>query len=326
LIVSKILKSIVYNICFLHITNAKTMKNFLLLSLLIGIYAVSEAQNTITLSPSKDNTIYSESGSTSNGSGQHLFVGRTNSGNLRRTLIAFDIAGALQPGDSIISATLKLRVNKTRNTTPRSILMHRLTVDWGEGASDAGGEEGGGTSAATNDATWTQTFFGITTLIPWATPGGDYDQIPTEDFSLSNTGPYEITGSQLTQDVRDWFNNPATNFGWILIGDEANNASAKRIGSSENGSNPIALEIEYSSPVSLSEDLTLENLSITPNPVDATFTLRGVESLETLQIINLNGKKVKEFNSLLDSYDVSDLQRGIYFLKVSDGKKKVPNY
>jgi len=52
------------------------------------------AADIVSLQASKDNSLYSESGSLSNGAGNYFFAGRTNSGNTRRGLIAFDVAAA----------------------------------------------------------------------------------------------------------------------------------------------------------------------------------------------------------------------------------------
>jgi opacity protein-like surface antigen len=51
--------------------------------------------DTVVLSATKDNTIYSESGSLSDGQGQHLFAGETSGTAERRALIEFDVAGSL---------------------------------------------------------------------------------------------------------------------------------------------------------------------------------------------------------------------------------------
>src|SRR3989304_3919394 len=53
---------------------------------------------TATIGASKDNPLYSESGSLSNGAGSYIFTGRTRDGLNRRTLIAFDIAGNVPAG------------------------------------------------------------------------------------------------------------------------------------------------------------------------------------------------------------------------------------
>ena len=73
--------------------------------LLIGARAHAD---TVTLSAVRDNTMYSEDGTLSNGSGDHLFAGGTkdnipSEGKLfvRRGLLAFDIAGAIPAGSTV---------------------------------------------------------------------------------------------------------------------------------------------------------------------------------------------------------------------------------
>src|SRR6185503_17665938 len=121
------------------------------------------------IAPAQDNTIYGENGGLSDGQGQHLFAGMTSNTAERRALVEFDIAGAVPAGSTITSVTLTLRLDKTQ-TASLPIALTKVTADWGEGASLASGEEGGGGSAATGDATWTQRFYPATA---WTTPGGD---------------------------------------------------------------------------------------------------------------------------------------------------------
>jgi hypothetical protein len=39
----------------------------------------------------------------------------------------------------------------------------------------------------------------------------------------------------MVADVQNWLNNPATNFGWALLGNEAQGQTAKRFNSGEDG-------------------------------------------------------------------------------------------
>src|SRR5258708_765354 len=64
----------------------------------------------ITLTPLRDNTIFSESNSLSNGAGGGLFAGNTNNGATRRALLAFDVAGSVPAGSTITGAQLGMRV------------------------------------------------------------------------------------------------------------------------------------------------------------------------------------------------------------------------
>ncbi len=86
------------------------------------------AQTTFTLTPSKDNTIYSENASQSNGAREYLFAGQTSNGAPRRALLAFDIVGALPAGATVESVTLTLTMSKTvAGDTPVS--LHRVSAD-----------------------------------------------------------------------------------------------------------------------------------------------------------------------------------------------------
>ena len=45
---------------------------------------------------------------------------------------------------------------------------------------------------------------------------------------------YTWTSGQMISDVLDWRQDPSTNFGWILIGDESTTQTIKQIGSRKN--------------------------------------------------------------------------------------------
>jgi hypothetical protein len=196
--------------------------------------------DSVTINPLKDNTIFSESDTLSNGEGQHLFVGRTLGGALRRALVAFDVAGSVPAGSQIDSVALTLDMNKTISAAFAATL-HRVTMDWGEGASDAVGEEGRGAPAQPGDATWKHAEF---MTITWSALGGDFVVVASDSISVDGVGAYTWAAPALVADVQMWLDTPGTNFGWIVIGNESVTATAKRFYSSE-GSSPPALYIEY---------------------------------------------------------------------------------
>src|SRR5207247_649486 len=73
--------------------------------------------DVIDLSPSKDNTLYQDpTGSLSNGAGPGFFVGATASLNIRRAVVAFDIAASIPAGATITAATLTLHMSSTQTT------------------------------------------------------------------------------------------------------------------------------------------------------------------------------------------------------------------
>jgi hypothetical protein len=187
--------------------------------------------------PARDNSMFEE-GDYSNGKGEYIFTGNNKGGldttpDARRALLVFAIADSLPAGAAIDSVQLTLRVSKTI-APPNTVALHRLSADWGEGASDAQFEEGTGDNAQTGDVTWTHRFFNTTA---WTTPGGDFVAGPVASRSVASNGFYTWKSAGMAADVQSWLDSPATNFGWIVIGDETTDTTAKRFDSREN---PVA--------------------------------------------------------------------------------------
>lgn len=193
-------------------------------------------QQTVILTPSKDATLYELSnGSLANGAGIHLFAGSTASSQRRRALVAFDVASQIPPGSVITSAVLTLQVSLTVAAT-QPTRLHPVTSDWSEGASNAGdSRDGGGTSSLAGDATWLHTAFPDRF---WRTPGGDFSSTPDATASVGSFGPFSWGSSAaLVARVQSWVDQPATNFGWIVIGNEATSRTTKRLDSREGAAN-----------------------------------------------------------------------------------------
>jgi hypothetical protein len=196
--------------------------------------------------PSKDNTLYEfdpDEGDFSNALGIHFFAGDTVMSELRRGVLAFDIAGSIPPGSTIIGVSLSLNCSKVFSDTARTTELHKLLADWGEGTSHAPGEEGDGALATTNDATWRHRFFDT---IFWATEGGDFSATVSASQSVGPVGQYTWSSAQMVADVQSWVNNPASNFGWLVLADESVAGGAKRFDSRESSSPPV-VTIEYRS-------------------------------------------------------------------------------
>lgn len=293
----------------------------------IGLFTLhlGMAQTTVTISPTKDNTLYeSVAGDISNGAGEYLFLGRTNQGDLRRAVVYFDISSELSSVDSVTDISLNFQVSKVPNSTSRTVNIHRLSQDWGEGTSDASGQEGTGTTATSGDATWTEAFFGGTNPTPWNNVGGDFDATASGSVDVGGLGAYSATSSQMVADVQDWLDNPSNNFGWILIGNETTNASAKRFNSRENTSNPISVDVTFISSVSsINNYQDGKNVSIYPNPVESNFELNNSINLNKIEILDLNGQSRKILNPQSKVFDISDLDRGIYLLKLQLGDESI---
>jgi hypothetical protein len=217
--------------------------------------AANAAADVFTFTPAKDNTIFAGEASLSNGAGDSLFAGSTASGIARRGLLQFDLS-AIPAGSIVTGASLTLNVTRTpAGSQVSATALHRLLADWGE-AGSAGG--GGGDGAEPGDATWTYRFFNDPARV-WTSLGGDFDPAASQTIDLVGGGPYTWTSSpRLVADVQGWIDDPAANFGWILIGDEAASSTAKRLDSRE------AITPEFR-PL-----LTLE---VTPIPEPSTYAM-----------------------------------------------------
>jgi hypothetical protein len=198
----------------------------------------------VNINPSKDNTLYQYDpfdGDRSNALGFHFFAGETGMNELRRGVLAFDIAGNVPSGSTITAVSLSVNMSRTPTNTAYVVELHRLLADWGEGTSVAPGEEGDGAPATPNDATWRQRFFDT---ILWNAQGGDFSATVSASQMVGPVGHYTWNSAQMVADVQGWLDNPASNFGWLMLGDETAIATAKRFDTRESASPPM-LTIEF---------------------------------------------------------------------------------
>lgn len=203
--------------------------NFIILiSSLLAFSILIQASEpvTVTLEAVRNNTIFSEANN-SNGKGSHLFAGRTNNGSLRRALLAFDINQSIPEGAVIQEVSLSMRMNRTIVGSV-SVSLHRLDRNWGEGNSNAAGEEGMGAAAQAGDATWNHAFF---TDTPWSNAGGDFQNTASATTSVASLGLYSWSSQGMIGDVQSWLDEPDTDFGWILLAPEGVATTAKRFDS-----------------------------------------------------------------------------------------------
>jgi len=129
---------------------------------------------------------------------------------------------------------VRLEVFEIRARDEHVVRMHRVLAAWGEGASN-GGDAGIGAPAQAGDATWSHRFWPNAL---WASRGGDFSAAASAAL-LIGFGPALYTWAstpQLVADVQAWLGQPASNHGWMLIGDDLGLMNAKRFGSRENSS------------------------------------------------------------------------------------------
>ena len=188
----------------------------------------------VSLGASQDATLINDPGAPrANGAGEYLFVGVTGQPQVRRTLIAFDVAGGIPADATVLSAELTLDMSRTSNPFFANVMaLHRVTASWGEGASDPLLNEGRGDDALPGDATWAHRTFDDQ---EWATPGGDFVSSASATAEVVRLGSYTWGSTDaMVADVQAWLDDPDSSYGWAIVGDEVESRGVKRFDSREN--------------------------------------------------------------------------------------------
>ena len=91
-------------------------------------------------------------------------------------------------------------------------------------------------------------------------------------------------------------------------------------GSNVSGSAVITISRQFALSTN---DVTLENINLYPNPSSGKLTLSESERVTEISVVGMNGRIVKRLKSS-SAIDLSDLPKGIYIavLKLNDGKMK----
>jgi hypothetical protein len=194
--------------------------------------ARAEQASTSTLTASADATIFANQGggtqydATADGAGASLWTSVIAAGVIRRALLRFDTA-ALPPGAQVVSVRLEAFAIRLR--AAQTLSLHRLLASWGEGPAN-GGDAGVGAPAQAGDSTWSHRFWPSQ---PWAQRGGDFVASASAAVEVSGWPAPVVWPStpQLVADVQAWVDQPASNHGWIMIGDDAGLQNAGRLAS-----------------------------------------------------------------------------------------------
>jgi hypothetical protein len=158
--------------------------------------------------------------------------------------------------------------------------LHRVTASWGEGTSlfsDPFFGGGIGAPATAGDATWLHRFYPSDL---WTQPGGDFDPGPVASAVVPPTSGQYQWGStaEMVSLVQSWVNAPASNFGFMLRGDETVSVTARRFFTREatTPSNRPHLLVSYEivSATDLPRAHALRFDPAAPNPFNPSTTLR----------------------------------------------------
>jgi len=210
--------------------------------------ALAAVSTTATVEADRDATLFEESGGgLASGAGTAIFAGRTNSVDpVRRGLIHFTLPSrppTKRPTPVAIDGVAVVLTNTTQsNVSPREYRLHRVLADWGEGTSSSSG--GSGAASTAGDATWIHAFYPD---VYWMHNGAQFEGEPSARLVVEGPGVYRFEGDGLLLDVKRWAQDPSTNFGWILIGDETQPQTARAFASREhpNATFRPVLEVHY---------------------------------------------------------------------------------
>lgn len=185
--------------------------------------------NVATIVASRDTTLFEDAQNRSNGVGIWLYVGVIGSGSPRRSPVRFDLSG-IPAGSTVNTVTFRFEVSRqSKSPGPGTLSLHRLLADWGESTSDSSGG-GQGAAAAPGDATWINRLHPGS---PWFAGGGDFAAASATVPVV--TGAYVVPSTAaLVADVQGWLTNPSSNFGWMMVGNEAGDYTARLIHSRES--------------------------------------------------------------------------------------------
>jgi hypothetical protein len=247
-------------------------------------FGLNAHATTITLGSVKDSTLISDDSSQlALGAAYNIYAGRVGDqggGFLRRGLIQFDFQ-SIPAGSVITSVQLKLYMSQSQGGT-YTVSLNRSTLSWGEGASFGFG--GGGAPAQAGDATWINRFYPSS---PWPTPGGQFSSVASASTSVTGVAWY-VWGSsaRMVADVQEWVNQPTTNFGWGVLGNEVTLQSVKRFESRQASVNNPQLIVSFNPPAANPADLNNDGVV---NGIDLAILLGAWNSSNPIADINRNG-------------------------------------
>lgn len=223
-------------------------------ALVAGLVA-QVAAAPLVLAPTHDASIFTGvpgSDVLADGQGPFLWLSTTAEGLARRALLRFDVS-SVPPGAVVRSARLVLF--ETRSRANHVVTLHRLQQSWSEGPANAG-SQGAGAPAVPGDVTWTHRNHGS---LPWLAAGGDFVATASAQLLVGAANQDYAWGSTpaMVADVQGWVDQPATNHGWVLVGDETTQQSAKQLVSRADGTtinvSAPRLELEIDPPPAVAD-------------------------------------------------------------------------
>ena len=212
-----------------------TRRAWLCAGLGAGLPAAAEQATESLLPAVADASVFADQGggsaydATADGSGANLWTSVIAAGVIRRALLRFDTS-PVPPGAQVVQVQLEAFAIRIR--TAQSLGLHRLLAPWAEGPAN-GGDAGVGAPAQAGDCTWSHR---VWPTQAWSQRGGDFEPAASASTQVSGWPAPVLWSSTpaLVADVQRWVDDPASNHGWLMRGDESGQQNATRLASRES--------------------------------------------------------------------------------------------
>lgn len=244
------------------------------------------AQISVSITPVQDCGIFAlDPGALSNGAGEAMITGRTNQGRNLRGIVQFDLSD-IPANANILDVSLELPIANATNA-PSESRLHRVLKAWGEGNSVA--TNGRGAEASDGDATW---LHAVRPDELWDSPGGDFIPTPSATRTIENESSTDWEGAGILSDIQFWLENPESNFGWMIVGNESNNQTTIHFATRESQT-PPSLTLTYEDVSTSVSTFQTENLKVWSN--DGFIRIEGeiwTNELTTIEVYDMLGRRV----------------------------------
>lgn len=270
--------------------------------------ALTALGETLTLTPVADAAMLSLNPDNNYGKLLTLPAGQINKpGEVARAFFRFDVS-AIPAGSIITNVTLQFRVSKEAIGGPAdTVALHRLLVDWAEGAKATGNH---GTDASPGESNW---IWRQRDINRWAAPGGlagtDFAAAASATLTWNQPATYTFQSTAgLIADVQAWVDAPASNQGWLLKSDtESVEAGAKRVVSREGtAAQRPQLVIGYKAGPPPTDTPKIDSMSLAGNAAQLKYRIEAGNLYELRAFGDMGGpafQVLTNYASKFESFD-----------------------
>ena len=247
----------------------------------LGFCSAQVRAETALLTAVADTTLIETEPSNNLGGALIVNAGTTQNFTRNRGLFRFDFAGQIPAGSRItkVDFVVEITGEPKDGFASSSFGLHRVLKPWGEGDKSSPDplHPGLGAPATVGEATWNHRFAFTTNT--WTVPGGaatnDYAAEISAETIVYGIGdsPYTFNSTPaLVTDVQVWVDDPATNFGWMLVSrSEEFNFTSRRFASHEDTGRAPYLVIEYAPP-------QIDRVQLNGGQLNLSFTAQANQS------------------------------------------------